>query len=1251
MEQNLKKLFINHNGKISDKWRSYLNEWDSLFSPLRENKINLLEIGVHNGGSLEIWAKYFANAEHIIGCDINEACSVLDYSDSRISTVIGDINTTKVEKKISLLAPKFDIIIDDGSHKSSDIIQSFARYFKKLNSNGLYLIEDLHASYWESFEGGLYDPFSAISFFKRLIDIVNFEHWRNNKSPQAFLLPYQQKYEMNLDEFELNSIHSIQFINSLCIIKKGCPDENKLGKRVVVGSQRIMPQEIQTLNATTVNDIDVTTTDDHESDIFFLLKQRDTLTSDLEKQSQSIQQLQTSINEQKQAIVKLEISIEDYKLANQVLTNGIQERDQSLQQLRADVDERDKQIQEIKTSLYQKNQSIQQLQVRLTTDNNQLHILKQKINNLEQEIIFYAVSKSWQLTRYIRKTLNLLSGTSLKDLYHYLLIKRSGLFDSAYYLQTNPDISKMGLVPLMHFIKTGWKEERDPSSAFSIQQYLYLNPEIKDIGINPLIHFIKSKQIKSDNIRNEFIKGVNFRYHYRLIKRSGLFDEVYYIKTNPDVRRMDINPLMHFIKYGWKEGRNPSKTFSIKQYFELYPELKAEGLNPLVHYLQDGRRNTRKLTSSIFDETDSKYLDLFSHEARMKLIKTVSNNSHNLPDIIIFPIIDWDFRFQRPQQLALEFSKMGHRVFYLKFTPDDDQRNPPLIKMVQNNIYSIQLSTGEAQIDFSTPLTRDNFVDLGESIQFIKDHFLINSAIVKVDFPYWAPLVIYLKEKFDWKVIFDYMDLFSGFSTTNYSDFEDEKRLLGTSDLVLASSHLLFNHAISINENTLLVPNATNFSYFHQAKETIHTPKMAKYSRPIIGYYGAISDWFDSKLVSDLAQKRPDWTFVLIGDTHLAELEPLCGLSNVHMLGEKPYSDLVEFLSNFDVCIIPFKDLPLTNATNPVKLFEYLSAGKPIVATKLHELSFYEDYVKLAQNINEWESAIEESLSEKKSTERLEKRYNFAQSNTWEKRAKEIEKEIIELFPKISIIVVTHNNLAYTKLCLNSIIQNTSYPNYEIIVVDNGSGKGLTNYLNRFCSNHQNVKIVLNHENLGFSKANNQGFAASEGEYIVFLNNDTIVTPGWMHRLLFHLKNNPSAGMIGPVTNSIGNEAQINVPYTDLSELHEFSAHRTKNFYGKSFKIKVLALFCGMISRDLFESVGGLDERYKVGLFEDDDLAMKIRQKGLDLICAEDVFVHHFHGASFNKLDQMEYQNILNENKKRFEHKWGVKWEPHQHRL
>ncbi len=172
-KKTLKQLYATHRGKVSDKWSSYLPEYQRIFAEYRDKPVRLLEIGVQNGGSLEIWSQYFPNARKIVGCDIDSACAQLIYDDPRIAVVIGDANSDATQEAILGHAAAFHIIIDDGSHRSSDVVKSFARYFPRLAYGGVFIAEDLHCSYWREYEGGLYDPFSSITFFKRLADTVN----------------------------------------------------------------------------------------------------------------------------------------------------------------------------------------------------------------------------------------------------------------------------------------------------------------------------------------------------------------------------------------------------------------------------------------------------------------------------------------------------------------------------------------------------------------------------------------------------------------------------------------------------------------------------------------------------------------------------------------------------------------------------------------------------------------------------------------------------------------------------------------------------------------------------------------------------------------------------------------------------------------------------------------------------------------------------------------------------------------------
>lgn len=252
--------------------------------------------------------------------------------------------------------------------------------------------------------------------------------------------------------------------------------------------------------------------------------------------------------------------------------------------------------------------------------------------------------------------------------------------------------------------------------------------------------------------------------------------------------------------------------------------------------------------------------------------------------------------------------------------------------------------------------------------------------------------------------------------------------------------------------------------------------------------------------------------------------------------------------------------------------------------------------------------------------------------------------------PRVSIMVLTYNNLLLNKICLHSIYRNTTHPNYEVVVVDNASADGTPAWLQEFAAGHPGLKLILNEENLGFSAGNNQAARAATGDYLIFLNNDTIVTPGWVEHLMAYLEADPQIGLVGPVTNSTGNEARIPVNYRSARELDEFSNRRAREMAGVCFDIRSLALFCVIARREQFLSMGALDERFRVGMFEDEDLAARYQLAGLRVVCAEDAFIHHFWRAAFGKMDQDRYDRLFAENRAKFEEKWGREWQPYKSR-
>lgn len=242
--ETLGTLFHRESGQSAAKWQGYLQHYDRYFSRLKDHPLRLLEIGVQGGGSLEVWARYFKSATLIIGCDIDPECGALRYDDPRIKVLIGDINTPHTLKSLTALTDTLDVVIDDGSHHSSDIIRSFVRLFPLLNDGGMYLIEDLHCSYWENYGGGLYHPLSAITFFKKIVDLVNRPVWGVNIEAKDFLAefraivgePFTRIEASEIDWRFLDDIHAIEFVNSICVIHKRKASQNVLGSLVLSGA-------------------------------------------------------------------------------------------------------------------------------------------------------------------------------------------------------------------------------------------------------------------------------------------------------------------------------------------------------------------------------------------------------------------------------------------------------------------------------------------------------------------------------------------------------------------------------------------------------------------------------------------------------------------------------------------------------------------------------------------------------------------------------------------------------------------------------------------------------------------------------------------------------------------------------------------------------------------------------------------------------------------------------------------------------
>lgn len=237
-----------------------------------------------------------------------------------------------------------------------------------------------------------------------------------------------------------------------------------------------------------------------------------------------------------------------------------------------------------------------------------------------------------------------------------------------------------------------------------------------------------------------------------------------------------------------------------------------------------------------------------------------------------------------------------------------------------------------------------------------------------------------------------------------------------------------------------------------------------------------------------------------------------------------------------------------------------------------------------------------------------------------------------------SIILLTHNQLDCTKLCIESIRKFTPKGQYEIIVVDNNSTDGTIEYL----KSQENLRVIYNDYNAGFPKGCNQGIEIAKGDSILLLNNDTIVTPNWLNNLDKALYSSEDIGVVGAISNSCSNGQAINVIYQNIDEMIDFANLLNMQDSTDKYELKqYLVGFCYLVKKSVIDKVGVLDERFTPGNFEDNDLSLRILLEGYKLLLCRNVFIHHFGSATFSS-NMQGYINVYCSNKNKFDDKWGA---------
>lgn len=238
---------------------------------------------------------------------------------------------------------------------------------------------------------------------------------------------------------------------------------------------------------------------------------------------------------------------------------------------------------------------------------------------------------------------------------------------------------------------------------------------------------------------------------------------------------------------------------------------------------------------------------------------------------------------------------------------------------------------------------------------------------------------------------------------------------------------------------------------------------------------------------------------------------------------------------------------------------------------------------------------------------------------------------------KTSIIILTYNNLEYTKRCIKSIEKYTEKDTYEVIVVDNNSTDGTKEWLKQ----KHGIKLILNSKNAGFPKGCNQGIMYAKNDNdILLLNNDTIVTNNWLKNLKICLYSAENIGAVGAVCNHDENRQGVEFNYNDIEQMQRLATINNHSDSSRWEEKVFLIGFCLLMKRSVVDGLKGLDVKFTPGYVEDNDLSLRIVNLGYKLILCHDCFIHHYLGTTFRKnLD--EFYPILYRNRNYFYKKWG----------
>jgi UDP-galactopyranose mutase len=363
------------------------------------------------------------------------------------------------------------------------------------------------------------------------------------------------------------------------------------------------------------------------------------------------------------------------------------------------------------------------------------------------------------------------------------------------------------------------------------------------------------------------------------------------------------------------------------------------------------------------------------------MIKNIEDKScaflHEM-DLICFSHLRWGFVFQRPQHLLTRFAKHT-RVFYVEEPVYYDGADKLIITEDSKNLYVVV-----------PHLQKDNNDNLTERLKQLVSSMLTSEHIKRYFFWYYTPMAFpFSKHLHPELIVFDCMDELSAFKFAPAELKNNEKQLLKKADVVFTGGHSIYESKKDSHHNIHPFPSSIYKQHFSLARDINTDPIDQKnIPHPRFGFIGVIDERMDIDLITQVAEARPDWHFVMIGPVVKIEPATLPQFPNVHYLGGKEYKELPSYIAGWDIAMIPFAMNESTKFISPTKTPEYLAAGKPVISTPVRDVvNPYGEkkLVNIAANAAEFIEQAEEQLKKKGRKTWLKKVDAFLADISWDK--------------------------------------------------------------------------------------------------------------------------------------------------------------------------------------------------------------------------------------------------------------------------